>query len=113
MEDDDPFSRYAPKYYILDGKEIVPASLWEWARWYGSADRHVAQVQIGQYWVSTVFLGLDHNHWGEGAPLLFETMIFDLDGKTDHQTRCSTWKEAEAMHAMACAHVRQGAISHV
>jgi hypothetical protein len=26
-------------------------------------------------WVSTVWLGIDHN-WGHGSPLIFETMIF-------------------------------------
>lgn len=28
-----------------------------------------------KYWVSTVFLGLDHQY-GEGPPLVFETMVF-------------------------------------
>lgn len=51
--------------------------------------------------VSTVFLGIDHNHWGEGLPLLFETMIFG--GKHDQeQFRCSTWDEAVDMHEAAC-----------
>lgn len=103
-------SRYEPKFYILDGKEPVPATLDEWARWFGTADRHVAKTQIGQYLVSTVCLGLDHNFSDRGPPLLFEAMIFDLDGRTDYQERCSTWKEAEAMHAMACAYVRQGSV---
>lgn len=49
--------------------------------------------------VSTVFLGLDHR-FGEGPPLLFETMIFG--GEHDqYQTRCSTWSEAEEMHKQA------------
>lgn len=26
--------------------------------------------------VSTVWLGLDHNFWGDGPPLIFETMVF-------------------------------------
>jgi hypothetical protein len=53
-------------------------------------------------WVSTVFLGIDHRFGGEGPPLLFETMIFG--GPHDQsQYRCSTWQEAEHMHADACA----------
>lgn len=28
-----------------------------------------------KYWVSTVWLGIDHG-WGEGPPLIFETMVF-------------------------------------
>jgi hypothetical protein len=48
---------------------------------------------------STVFIGLDHN-WGEGPPLVFETMIFG--GEFDqYQYRYSTWAEAEAGHAVA------------
>jgi hypothetical protein len=46
--------------------------------------------------VSTVFLGLDHQ-WGDGPPLVFETMIFG--GEHDqYQERYSTWDEAEAGH---------------
>lgn len=49
--------------------------------------------------VSTVFLGLDHN-FGDGPPLLFETMIFG-GPHADFQARCSTWSEAEKQHADA------------
>ena len=46
--------------------------------------------------VSTVFLGIDHN-FGEGKPLLFETMVFG--GKLDEETeRYSTWEEAVEGH---------------
>ena len=51
-------------------------------------------------WVSTVFLGIDHNFWGKGKPLIFETMVFpnkiDLD-ELD-MDRYSTWGEAEKGH---------------
>lgn len=54
--------------------------------------------------VSTVFLRLDHNFFGEGPPILFETMIFGgpLDG---YQLRYATWEEAEEGHekAIECA----------
>lgn len=48
--------------------------------------------------VSTVFLGLDHR-FGEGPPLVFETMVFGgpLDQDVDRYT---TWEEAEAGHAV-------------
>jgi hypothetical protein len=90
--------------WILDGKKPVPADLMTWARWYESADRHVANEMIGDVRVSTVFLSLNHQ-WGEGPPLLFETMIFGgpLD---EHQERCSTWEEAEAQHAAAVSLVK-------
>ena len=69
------------KKYILDGKNPVPCDdIHEWGKWYETANRHVEKTNIGEAAVSTVFLGLDHN-WGEGDPLLFETMVFG--GKHD------------------------------
>ena len=87
--------------YILDGHKAVPADLMTWAKWYEKADRHVAQSgQQGKTRVSTVFLGLNHQ-WGEGPPLLFETMIFG--GEHDqYQERYATWDEAEQGHRKAC-----------
>lgn len=42
--------------------------------------QRVAETTIGRYWISTVWLGLDHNFWHPGnPPLIFETMIFDED----------------------------------
>lgn len=37
--------------------------------------RHVGSTEIGPYWVSTVWLGLDHG-FGRGPPIIFETMVF-------------------------------------
>ena len=70
---------------------------YEWAKWFGTADRRVANDVMGGVRVSTVFLGIDHNHTLSGPPLLFETLVFGgkLDGDMD---RCSTWQQAEAMH---------------
>lgn len=52
--------------------------------------------------VSTVFLGLDHNHLNDGPALLFETMIFPEGSYAEmYQRRCSTWEEAEEMHKEA------------
>lgn len=91
--------------YILDGKKAVPEpNLMKWAQWFESADRVVKQEMIGDVKVSTVFLGLDHS-FGEGGPMLFETMIFG--GKHDEdQDRCSTWEQAEEMHQKAINKVK-------
>jgi hypothetical protein len=49
-------------------------------------------------WISTVFLGTDHNWSRYGPPLLFETMVFG--GQLDEvQLRTSTWSGAQAQHA--------------
>jgi len=92
--------------YILDGKSPVPCDdLIEWARWFETAERHVAETQVGPVLVSTVFLGINHS-FGRGPPLLFETMIFGMDDN-DYQVRCSTWDEAENDHQVAVAIARQ------
>ena len=109
-------------HYILRGKQVVVATLMEWARWFETADRHVAQDTIGDYWVSTVFLGLDHNY-GSGPPILFETMVFDrghpktvtlVDGRTrtyapavdGYFGRYRTYEEAEKGHAKIVRAIR-------
>ncbi len=90
--------------YILNGNEPVPCpDLMEWADWVEKADRKVAQTGGGSLFVSTVFLGLDHR-FGEGPPMLFETMCF-RDGEGDECEHCSTWEEAEAQHEKMCADV--------
>ena|SRR3990167_1521634 len=87
--------------YILEGKNPVPCDdLMTWGNWFETANRRVDSTEHGDIRVSTVFLGLDHS-FGEGKPILFETMIFG--GEHDqYQERCSTWEEAEAMHKAAC-----------
>jgi hypothetical protein len=88
-------------HYILEGKTPVKTDLMTWARWFETRKgRHVAQTKQGDVRVSTVFLGLNHQ-WGDGPPLVFETMIFG--GEHDqYQERYSTWDEAEAGHRKAC-----------
>ena len=80
----------------------TPEQLLEWARKFESGGRRVAESLVGPWWVSTVFLGLDHTH-------LFETMAF-LRGRprraSDYQERCATWLEAEQQHAQACRLLR-------
>lgn len=98
------------RYVLNDKKEpVLCEDLMEWAKWFETIDcRRVREDVIG--WrrrarVSTVFLGLDHNFFEKGPPLVFETMIFG--GPHDgYQTRCSTWAEAEAMHEKAVKLVR-------
>lgn len=89
------------KFYILEGKTPVPvAGVKEWAENF-EGNRTIARDTFGKVLVSTVFLGIDHNFYDYGEPLLFETMIFG--GKHDeYQTRCSTWDEAIIQHEEAC-----------
>lgn len=97
-----------PYFYKLVGQIAVPCKdMDEWAETFGCSDRIVRQTQIGEIFISTVFLGVDHNHFVErDEPILFETMIFVGDrhdgGHWDgYQTRCGTWAEQLDMHEAA------------
>ena len=62
-------------------------------------------------WVSTVWLGLDHNYAVDGRPLIFETIVFDKDGPSgDAQDmwRWATEAEAIAGHDQIVASLRDG-----
>lgn len=100
--------------YILDARgepQPIDDAL-EWARWYETADRHVAHdMDEGdrhglRIRVSTVFLGIDHNHFGDGPPILWETMVFGglLDGT---QRRYESRADAYVGHQEICARVRE------
>jgi hypothetical protein len=89
--------------YILggeDGHTPVPCySLHEWGKWIEETDhRVVAQTGNDDWRVSTVFLGLDHRHWGNGPPILFETMVFRHGKSADEMERYSSWDDAETGH---------------
>lgn len=80
----------------------------EWAKRFESepdAKRMAETTLPDGKWVSTVWLGIDHS-FGSGPPLIFETMVFNSDGKKDGRLgseldceRYSTEAEAIAGHA--------------
>lgn len=92
------------KYILKNKKPVSVDSVLEWGRQFEKMDSIVKQEDLPNgYWVSTVFLGLDHN-FGGGKPLLFETMVFKKDkkGKVNFRDldmdRYFTWEEAEKGH---------------
>jgi hypothetical protein len=96
------------RLYTLDElKNPVPCEdCHEWARQLANHEIKVVQQDyVGAAWVSTVFLGIDHNFIGGGPPILFETMVFGLhliEGFKfmDRDTRrYATWRDAEIGHA--------------
>jgi hypothetical protein len=81
-------------YYVLNDKgDAVPEpNLLKWGVWFQKADRHVARTLLGpknEIEVSTVFLGMDHDHFSlfgnfdplHYRPLLWETMVFETKTK--------------------------------
>jgi hypothetical protein len=81
-DDAEHFRNHSRHWILIDG-EPVAVGLYEWGKWFENTPRRL----IGQedvvgpdnktYWVSTVFLGLDHSFGPSGPPLLFETMVFE------------------------------------
>jgi hypothetical protein len=52
-------------------------------------NRRVALTEWGEVRVSTVFLPIDHGfRYGEGPPLIFETMVFNYD----HRSWFARWR---------------------
>lgn len=104
---------FSERNYMLVNKQIVPCNdLMAWGRWMGTKDRIVKQETLmikedkiqREVQVSTVFLGLDHG-FGQGRPVLFETMVFG--GKQDQQIcmRCCSYQEAIQQHQRVKAYI--------
>ena len=83
-------------YYKRDGTPY--SDTLEWAKDF-EKDRKVArEVLPDGKEVSTVFLGLNHNY-GDGPPLIFETMVFSETGEGDlDMERYSTEEQALKGH---------------
>lgn len=79
----------------------------EWGRMLESGEgRHVGKDKIEGYYVSTVWIGLDHQY-GSGPPLIYETMIQDPTGAwLDFQERYTYRADAAAGHEVATRFVR-------
>jgi hypothetical protein len=93
-----------PSYYNRAGE---PMGREEWADAFGDVEaKTVAKTTIGDARVSTVWLGLDHQ-FGDGPPLIFETMIFGGEHDQD-QWRYSTEDDATAGHERVVQALREG-----
>jgi len=87
-----------------DGKTPVPCDPRE-APW--NTDRTLSREDVGAFWVSTVFLVIDHQ-FSDGPPLLFETMIFRRNSMADlYCRRCSTYGQAIEQHCLAVTEARK------
>lgn len=77
-----------------------PMTMEEWAKAFDDLDyKRLARTVLpdGKV-VSTIWLGLNHR-WGDGPPLIFESMVFASDeGESLDMTRYSTEEEAKAGH---------------
>jgi hypothetical protein len=94
-------------YYILDeNKNPVKSDLETMSQFLytNNSNKLIKQNYIGDKFVSTVFLGIDHsfNIFEDKTPILFETMIFNKNSRCeDYCERYSTYDESLKGHQRA------------
>ena len=89
-------------WYILDkNNKPIRSTIVDCGEWLkeNPERKAVKQEHIGDIFISTVFLGLDHA-WDSDVPVLWETMIFG--GENDqYQDRYTSIKDALEGHKKA------------
>jgi len=93
-----PDANARPKFYLRDGS-LADERVWE------DKQGDPAYVQIDKatipsgYWVSTIWVGIDHDPSPAGPPLIFETVVFEESTKKSvDRARYATEAEARAGH---------------
>jgi hypothetical protein len=86
------------KYWWFDPvtKNTYEVDRDRWGKDFSNRDRVLAKTDVGDYEVSTVFLGIDHSHSPDGPPILWETMVFGEDA--EYQERYPTYADAARGH---------------
>lgn len=90
--------------YILgeDQKPALCNDLMKWLEWFEDANEsgslRIAEDSVGDYRVSTIFLGINHQFKYGDRPILYETIVFDKEGNDVLQHRYSTREEALTGH---------------
>lgn len=112
----DPRRRGLGAHYDRDGD---PITFGEWAALIESGEQYrrvaetTVETQFGKFWVSTVWLGIDHS-LGARRPLIFETMIQrGRDNEWLGPVRYQTEAEAKVGHEVAAAIAAGGALNFV
>jgi hypothetical protein len=98
------------KYILKHRKPVECFDLLKWDKWLGRPyAKRVRSTHTGDAWISTVFLGINHDFrvgkdLDRANPLIFETMVFFKDEKSHgpienyEMERCRTWRQALEMH---------------
>lgn len=96
-------------YYDKEGN---PIGLWEWSCLFEDVSyKRIAGKLIGNFFVSTVWLGLNHNFFSGQTPLIFETMVFNEKEDKYRDFECeryATLEEALQGHKEMCEKIRRG-----
>jgi len=96
-------------WYTLDEKNdpVKANSIIEFVKWQEENPEKYAlkQEEIGDYYISTVFLGLDRSRSEDKEPVLWETMIFHNENQ-DYQERYTSRNLAIEGHQRAVDSVK-------
>jgi hypothetical protein len=94
--------------YILKNKRVYKCKdTKEWTKWFENIENRKIKQEITKngYFISTVFLGINHDFQGKGKPIVFETMVFDLLSNSHWSDvdmhRYSSYKKALQGHLAA------------
>lgn len=93
-------------FYILENNIVRPCNdPKEWSKWRSLSDNWIIKQDSfknskGKFFLSTVFLGLDHGHYLNEKPILWETMLFNKSNndKDEGQWRYSSKEDALSHH---------------
>lgn len=99
------------KYYRLnDTNEVEECDMFQAEEFLCSERKIVKQEDVGEKWVSTVVLSIDHNFLKDNDPIIFETMVFSIDapGLDEYCARYRTYQEALNGHNAVVEKLKQG-----
>jgi hypothetical protein len=97
---------YERRFWFMDelGNLTQAQNLEDWAQKFSWDHTQIELTGNDNIYVSTVFLGVDHNHGlnpDEKRPILFESMVFGGE-YNELQFRYCTMEEARAGHKDLC-----------
>lgn len=97
------------KKYILDerGEPKQCDDVLKWGAWYETGDRRVKMDIVGDYCISTIFLGLDYGWGWKDRPIIWETMVFKGEESLWFDRCGGSREQAEAMHAKMIEQVKE------
>jgi hypothetical protein len=90
-------------YFDVNGQ---PITLERWSEMLGEMHyKRVGSTMVNdkRYWVSTVWLGLDHSHGFSVRPLIFETCVFDHHDLVENEFLRSPYPQSYVMQRYATA----------
>jgi hypothetical protein len=83
--------------YDRDGNQM-PYARWVWAMETQPGYSLIGHDHVADGLVSTIWLGLDHSFGNTSPPIIYETMLFDIDDWVDHQDRYTSLDDAQKNH---------------